>query len=85
MKTITEAQLRPDPTSALDQVSAGETLVVLRHRRPVAKLVPLGDDASLRMVPARKTGPSSLAGRPRTGLHPHEDTEMLLADMGRDW
>lgn len=40
MKTITVAQLRQNPTAALDDVERGETYVVTRHRREIARLVP---------------------------------------------
>lgn len=85
MKTITVAELRQNPTSALDQVSRGETLVVTKHRHPVAKLVPPDDDALQRIVPAKKRGPSALSDRPRTDLHTYEDTESLLAEMASEW
>lgn len=86
MKTITVAKLRQNPTSALDEVAAGETYVVTKHRRPVAMLVPPGDE-ELRslLIPARDPGPSHLTDRPRRGLHSYEETEALLAEMGSDW
>ena len=40
MKTITVAQLRQNPTAALDEVEHGETYIVTKHRREVARLVP---------------------------------------------
>lgn len=40
MKVITVGQLRQNPTRALDEVAEGETYVVTRHRREVARLVP---------------------------------------------
>ncbi|MFT4123771.1 MAG: type II toxin-antitoxin system Phd/YefM family antitoxin [Microbacteriaceae bacterium] len=40
MKTITVAQLRQNPTAALDAVERGETYVVTRHRREIGRLVP---------------------------------------------
>jgi antitoxin (DNA-binding transcriptional repressor) of toxin-antitoxin stability system len=40
MKAISVAELRQNPTAALDQVEQGATFVVTRHRREVARLVP---------------------------------------------
>lgn len=40
MKTITVAELRQNPTAALDEVEHGETYVVTRHRREIGRLVP---------------------------------------------
>lgn len=40
MKTITVAQLRQNPTAALEDVERGETYVVTRHRREIGRLVP---------------------------------------------
>lgn len=39
-RTISVGELRQNPTSALDDVLDGETVVVLRHNRPIADLVP---------------------------------------------
>lgn len=40
MKTISVGELRQNPTAALDAVEHGETFVVTRHRREIARLVP---------------------------------------------
>ncbi len=40
MKTIPVATLRQNPTQALDEVERGETYIVTRHNREVARLVP---------------------------------------------
>lgn len=85
MRTITVAELRQNPTAALDDVAHGETLVVTKHRRPVAKLVPPDDDALLRVVPARDTRPSRLSDRPPADQDTVEETEKLLAEMASDW
>lgn len=80
------AELRQNPTAALAEVEAGETYVVTKHRRPVAKLVPPEPaEASLRLAPAKRRGPSHLADRPRSTLHTYEETEALLAEMAAEW
>ncbi|ALJ22012.1 hypothetical protein AOA12_19790 [Microbacterium sp. No. 7] len=38
--TISVGELRQNPTRALDEVSDGATVVVMRHNRPIADLVP---------------------------------------------
>ncbi|KHL00079.1 hypothetical protein LK09_01715 [Microbacterium mangrovi] len=45
MKTISIADLRHDPGPALDAVANGDTYVVTRYRRPVARLVPVDRSA----------------------------------------
>ncbi|MFT4136630.1 type II toxin-antitoxin system Phd/YefM family antitoxin [Microbacterium sp.] len=39
-RTISVGELRQNPTSALDEVLGGATVVVLRHNRAIADLVP---------------------------------------------
>lgn len=39
-RTISVGELRQNPTEALDAVSDGDTVTVLRNRRPIADLVP---------------------------------------------
>jgi len=41
MKTISIAELRHDPGPALDAVATGDSYVITRYRRPVARLVPV--------------------------------------------
>lgn len=82
MKSITVAELRQNPTAALDDVEHGEAYVVTRHRRPIARLVPIEDPVAI--IPARDRGPSRLADRPREHLHGYEETEALLAEMASD-
>lgn len=38
--TVSVGELRQNPTAALDEVQGGATVVVLRHNRPIADLVP---------------------------------------------
>ena len=40
LRTISVGELRQNPTEALDAVGDGETVTVLRNRRPIADLVP---------------------------------------------
>lgn len=40
MKTIPVATLRQNPTQALAEVERGETYIVTRHNREIARLVP---------------------------------------------
>jgi len=40
MKTLSVGQLRQNPTDALNSVADGETVVVTKHNRPIADLVP---------------------------------------------
>lgn len=58
MKTITVAQLRQNPTDMLDDVEAGETYRVTRHRREVARIVPL--DHEIELIPPKRAGGSRL-------------------------
>lgn len=45
MKTISVAELRQNPTAALQDVEHGESYVITRYRRAVARLVPAGGAA----------------------------------------
>ncbi|GGF98738.1 hypothetical protein GCM10007304_10870 [Rhodococcoides trifolii] len=40
MKSITVAQLRQNPTAALDDLENGEEYIITRHRKEVGRLVP---------------------------------------------
>jgi prevent-host-death family protein len=83
MKTITVAELRQNPTEALAEVEAGETYVVTRHRRPIARLVPV-DRSPLVVIPARNPNGPRLADRPNMPRRTYEETEALLAEMKED-
>ncbi|BEH03204.1 hypothetical protein SDC9_204854 [bioreactor metagenome] len=80
MKTITVAELRQNPTEALNGVEAGETYLVTKHRRPVAKLVPY-EAETITITPPRKPGGSRLADRPRDRVYGYDEVEALLAEM----
>ena len=84
MKTITVAELRQNPTEALADVEGGETYVVTKHRRPIARLVPV-EAEPLVVMPARNPGGTRLADRPRKDLHTYEETEELLREMASEW
>lgn len=83
VKTITVAQLRQNPTAALEDIESGESYVVTRHRHPIARLVPV-DTATVVVTPARGGEPSRLSDRPRAALHTYEETESLLEEMSSD-
>lgn len=84
MKTISVAELRQNPTEALADVEAGETYVVTRHRRPVARLVPVAAEP-VSPSPARNPGGSRLQDRQRRRHYSYERTEAVLAEMKSDW
>ncbi|OKH81767.1 hypothetical protein EB75_14740 [Mycobacterium sp. ST-F2] len=82
MKSITVAELRQNPTAALEDVAAGETYVVTRHRHPVARLVPV-DSESSGIIPPRNPAAPRLAERdlPRKSA---KQIDALLAEMASD-
>ena len=85
MKSITVAELRQNPTAALADVEAGESYVVTKHRRPVAKLVPPDTHEPARIVPARNPGPSHLSALPPRTLKTAASVDELIADMQSPW
>lgn len=78
MKTITVGQLRQNPTTMLAEVEAGETYVVTRHRRQIARIVPRS--AELELVPRKRRNGSRLAALPRHELRTAASIDDLLAD-----
>ena len=42
MKTITLTEFRSQASGMLTQVENGETIVILRHGRPIAEVLPIG-------------------------------------------
>ena len=82
MKSITVAQLRQNPTAALDDVQAGETYVITRHRHAIAQLVP-ASSSGVGVVPAKAPGGSRLSQRPRRKTY--AEAEAALADMRAEW
>ena len=43
MKTVTLTEFRSQASSMLTQVEQGETILVLRHGRPIAEVSPVAD------------------------------------------
>lgn len=43
MKTVTLTEFRSHASGMLTQVENGETIIVLRHGRPIAEVSPVGD------------------------------------------
>lgn len=82
VKTITVAELRQNPTAALDDVAHGETYIVTRHRHPVARLVPV-DPEPVVLIPAKNPGGSRLSSQPPRSTY--EETQQLLREMQSDW
>lgn len=82
MKAITVAQLRQNPTAALDDVQAGQSYVITRHRLAIAQLVPVGT-AGVGVIPAKAPGGSRLSERPRRKTY--AEAEATLADMRAEW
>lgn len=66
MDAISVRDLRNDTGAVLRRVEAGETLIVHSNRRPVARLVPLGDRPA--WVPAARFFSSVLAHPADVGL-----------------
>ena len=82
MKTITVAELRQNPTAALDDVEAGESYVVTRHRHPIARLVPVEVEPVV-ITPPKRSAPTNLAARAQR--HTYEETEALLKELASEW
>lgn len=43
MKTVTLTEFRSQASGMLSEVENGETLIVLRHGRPIAQVLPVAD------------------------------------------
>ncbi|WP_291280248.1 type II toxin-antitoxin system Phd/YefM family antitoxin [Galactobacter sp.] len=83
METISVAQLRQNPTAALDAVQQGESFTVTKHQRPIARLVPVdsGEAISPAAAFAKKRGTTKLAdavGPPRMTV---EETMAILDEL----
>ena len=76
------AELRQNPTAALDEVQAGEVYVITRHRHPIARLVPMEATAST-VIPAKAPGGSQLSKRPRRKTY--AEAEARLRDLEEQW
>lgn len=82
MRTITVAELRQNPTAALNEVEHGESYVITRHRQPIARLVPVELEPVV-IVPARRPDGPPLSDRPRRRTY--EQAEALLREMTSEW
>ncbi|WIY83681.1 type II toxin-antitoxin system Phd/YefM family antitoxin [Propionimicrobium sp. PCR01-08-3] len=83
MKAITVGQLRQNPTPMLDDIAAGASYVITRHRRVIGKIVPADSQAEL--IPAKRHGRSSLAIIPRHELTTASSIAELIDDMRGAW
>lgn len=83
MKTISVGELRQNPTQMLDDVAAGETYVVTRHSREVARIVPTVSSATV--LPPKMTGPSRTVGLQRVELPDGLDMQDFLEDLKGEW
>lgn len=72
-------ELRQNPTRMLDDVAAGETYVVTRHQREVARVVPTVSSAVV--IPAKRSGPSRTVDLTRVELPDGAGFDDFLADL----
>jgi prevent-host-death family protein len=79
MNTVSVGALRQNPTAALNAVADGETVIVTKHNRPIADLVPHSrpDDAvdAVEMSAREKSATETIA-RLRL-LHALDDTPIV--------
>lgn len=77
------AQLRQNPTPALDAVQQGESFTVTKHQRPIARLVPFGFGESF--APAagftKKRGSTKLADMVGPPRMTDEETMAILNEL----
>jgi len=52
MKTVTFTEFRRHASTLLTEVEQGETVVILRHSKPIAEVIPFADEAN--QLPAWK-------------------------------
>ena len=79
MKRISVGELRQNPTRMLDDVAAGETYVVTRHQREVARVVPTVSSAVV--IPPKRSGPSRTVDLTRVELPDDAGFDEFLADL----
>lgn len=82
MKTISVGELRQNPTQMLDDVAAGETYVVTRHNREVARVV--STTASATVIPARAAGESHTRSLSRVALPDGQGFDEFLDSLNGD-
>ncbi|MFN8055533.1 MULTISPECIES: type II toxin-antitoxin system Phd/YefM family antitoxin [unclassified Gordonia (in: high G+C Gram-positive bacteria)] len=86
MRTITVTELRRNATEVFRAVESGESFVVTRRNRPIARLLPnQSSSSSLVIRPARKRGRADLAARPRHQPKTAPTIEALIQDMKSTW
>ena len=83
MKTISVGELRQNPTQMLDDVASGETYVVTRHSREVARVVPAASSATV--MPPRSTTSSRTAALSRVELPDGLKFDAFLEQLKGDW
>lgn len=79
------AELRQNPTAALNDVAAGEAYLVTRHRRAIAQLVPVAEPVLVPLSTGVRSGPSHLSGRPRWKLKTAGSVDELIENMKSEW
>jgi len=84
VKTITVAELRQNPTSALAEVEAGETYRITRHGREIGRIVP-PSASGVPLIPPARSGGIKLAGLPRHEVQSAESIDALLEDERGQW
>ncbi len=82
MKTISVGELRQNPTRMLDDVAAGETYVVTRHNREIARVSPTTSSATV--IPARKRTGARTASLPRVELPDSQGFDDFLDELSGD-
>ncbi|GAB96226.1 prevent-host-death family protein [Kineosphaera limosa] len=83
MKTISVGELRQNPTQMLDDVAAGETYVVTRHNREVARVVPSASSATV--LPPKAQGPARTVDLRRVALPAGLEIGDFLEELRGEW
>ncbi|WP_216915010.1 MULTISPECIES: type II toxin-antitoxin system prevent-host-death family antitoxin [unclassified Synechococcus] len=78
MKTVGAFEAKTHLSSLLEEVSAGEEILITRHGKPLARLVPVNAHGRERRIEAIERLRSFATGRRLNGLSIHE-----LRDEGR--
>lgn len=79
MKTVQASEAKAKFLSLLDEVEAGETIVVTRHGKPIARIEPEQNDRAARMKAALES-----AERFRQSLKAGITIEDIVADIRED-
>lgn len=80
MTSVAIAELKAHLSAELKKVKAGESILVLEHRRPVARIVPVPE--SLTAIRKAKRAPSWLAYEPLMNADP---LDALAAERADAW